>query len=79
MLNEGGNCLCVLLYPTLGVASELYDDFPGASSRLRIVFLGWNLTGELEESVSNVWERIDALRLELAKNTADDEHTLTNM
>jgi 5-methylcytosine-specific restriction enzyme subunit McrC len=75
---KGQNCLCVLLYPTLGAASELYDDFPGVGSRLRIVFLGWDLTGELDESVRQVWERIDALRLELAKDSPNSEQTLAD-
>jgi 5-methylcytosine-specific restriction endonuclease McrBC regulatory subunit McrC len=55
-------CLCVLLYPTIGATVELYDEFYDVGNRIRIVVLGWNLSGGLEASVDLIWSRIAALR-----------------
>ena len=56
-------CLCVLLYPTIGRALELRDSFSDDGGRIKIAFLGWDLSDDLESSVNAIWGRINDLRI----------------
>jgi 5-methylcytosine-specific restriction endonuclease McrBC regulatory subunit McrC len=53
-----GRCVAVLLYPSIEEVRDFGTTFRMGNGEVKIRILGWNLNGEVQQSIADVWTRI---------------------